>query len=113
MTENNDIIYLFGYSERIGKYLERLIPILKAQIDKGSNIGIIFIHDGVINTSSRGRITESVNILLKLKIALYALIPDLKARGIALEHVRESIKPIEYDEMVDIIDATPKLISWM
>ena len=97
----------------VRKYLERLIPLLKAQIIKGSTIGLIFIHDGVINTSSRGRNPESVNELINLKVSLYALIPDLKARGIALEHVRESIRPIEYDEMVDIIDTTPKLISWM
>ena len=113
MAENNDIVYLFGYSERMGKYLERLIPLLKVQINKGSNIGLIFIHDGVINTSSRGKTPESVKELISLKVTLYKLIPDLKSRGIDLDHVHEIITSIEYDEFVDIIDATPKLISWM
>jgi sulfur relay protein TusB/DsrH len=113
LTENKDIIYLFGYSERMGKHLERLVPLLKAQIAKGSRIGLIFIHDGVINSSSRGKILDSVKQLFNSEIELYTLIPDLKARGISLDHVHETIKPIEYDELIDIIDATPKLISWM
>ncbi len=110
---DNDIVYLFGYSERMGRYLERMMPLLKAQKDKGSRIGLIFIHDGVINASSKGKTPELVKELISLKVSLYTLIPDLKARGIALDHIHETIKPIQYDELIDIIDATPKLISWM
>ena len=113
MAENIKIIYLFGYSERMGKHLERLVPLLNSQINNGSNIGLIFIHDGVINTTSKGKTPESVKELLGLNITLYTLIPDLKARGIALDHLHQKIVPIEYDQLVDIIDATPKVISWM
>ena len=113
MAENINMIYLFGYSERTGKHLERIVPLLKSQINKGSKIGLIFIHDGVINATSKGKTPESVNELLGLNIALYTLIPDLKARGIALDHIHQKVVPIEYDQLVDIIDATPKVISWM
>jgi sulfur relay protein TusB/DsrH len=113
MAENIKIVYLFGYSERMGKHLERLVPLLKSQINKGSNIGLIFIHDGVINTTSKGKTPESVKELLGLNITLYTLIPDLKARGIALDHIHQKLVPIDYDQLVDIIDATPKVISWM
>ena len=113
MTKDLKILYLFGFSERMGKHLERLIPLLKSQINKGIKIGVIFIHDGVINSSSKGKVPDSVKHLISLNVELFTLIPDLKARGIVLNHIHEKIFPIEYDELVDLIDATPKLISWI
>ena len=113
MAEDKNILYLFGYSERMGKNLERLIPLLKSQKSKEAKIGLIFIHDGVINTSSKGKIPDSVKELIDLNVNLFTMIPDLKARGISIEHIIDRIKPIDYGELVDLIDATPKLISWM
>lgn len=113
MTETVNMLYLFGFSERMGNHLENLIPLLKSQLTKGSKIGLIFIHDGVINSSSKGKIPNSVKILMDLSITLYTMIPDLKARGISLENINDGIRPIDYEELVDIIDVTPKIISWM
>ena len=113
MAEMVNMLYLFGFSERMGNHLENLIPLLKSQLTKGSKIGLIFIHDGVINSSKKGKIPNSVKVLLDLSISLYTMIPDLKARGISLENINNGIKPIDYEELVDIIDATPKIISWM
>ena len=106
-------LYLFGFSEITGNHLERLLPILKGQIKKGGQIGIVLIHDGVIGINKRGRITKAMEELLSLKVILYAMIPDLKARGIDLEQTHEKIKPIEYDDLIDILDNTLKIISWM
>ena len=113
MSENLDIIYLFGFSSNNGTYLERLLPILKTQKTKDSKIGLVLIHDGVIGISTRGKIPKQMEDLLSLNIALFAMIPDLKARGIALDYISEKIKPIEYDDLIDILDTTPKVISWM
>lgn len=113
MAENINILYLFGFSERMGNHLENLVPLLKSQLKKGSKVGLIFIHDGVINSSKKGKIPNSVKDLMNLSIILYTMIPDLKARGISKENINEGIKPIDYEELVDIIDATPKIISWM
>jgi len=41
------------------------------------------------------------------------MIPDLQARGIALENIHDKVKPIGYDDLTDILDITPKIISWM
>jgi sulfur relay protein TusB/DsrH len=106
-------LYLFGFSEITGNHLERLLPILKGQIKKGSQIGIVLIHDGVIGINKRGRITEAMEELLSLKVTLYAMIPDLKARGINLEQTHEKIKPIEYDDLIDLLDNKLKIVSWM
>jgi sulfur relay protein TusB/DsrH len=113
MEQNIDMIYLFGFSGNTGTHLERLLPILKTQKKKDSKIGIVLIHDGVIGISTKGRIPKHMEDLLDLNISVFAMIPDLKARGIALKYISEKIRPIEYDDLIDILDTTPKIISWM
>ncbi|MBY9010269.1 MAG: hypothetical protein KGD74_10435 [Candidatus Lokiarchaeota archaeon] len=113
MAENRNVLYLFGYSEMTGTHLERLLPILKAQVNKGSQIGFVLIHDGVIGINKKGRIPKMMEELLNMKITVYAMIPDLQARGIALENIHDKVKAIEYDDLTDILDVTPKIISWM
>ncbi|MHA1150194.1 MAG: sulfurtransferase complex subunit TusB [Promethearchaeota archaeon] len=113
MSDHYDIVYLFGFSERSMRQVERLLPILKEQKNKGKKTSLILLLDGVINAISKGGLPESVKELLALDMSLYVMIPDLNARGIALENIQEKIKPIDYLEMVDILDATPKIISWM
>ncbi len=113
MAENRKVLYLFGYSEMTGTHLERLLPILKAQINKGSQIEMVLIHDGVIGINKKGKIPKKMEELLNMNITIYAMIPDLQARGIAQEHIQDKIKPIEYDDLIDILDVTPKIISWM
>ena len=113
MTENRNVLYLFGYSEMTGTHLERLLPILKAQASKGSQIGVVLIHDGVIGINKKGRIPGKMEELLNMNITVYAMIPDIQARGIAQEHIHDKVKPIGYDDLIDILDVTPKIISWM
>ena len=113
MPENRNVLYLFGYSEMTGTHLERLLPILKAQVNKGSQIGFVLIHDGVIGINKKGRIPKMMEELINMKITVYAMIPDLQARGIALESIHDKVKAIEYDDLTDILDVTPKIISWM
>ena len=113
MSENRNVLYLFGYSEMTGTHLERLLPIIKAQVNKGSQIGFVLIHDGVIGINKKGRIPKMMEELLNMKITVYAMIPDLQARGIALENIHDKVKAIEYDDLTDILDVTPKIISWM
>ncbi|MHA1194405.1 MAG: DsrH/TusB family sulfur relay protein [Promethearchaeota archaeon] len=113
MSENRKVLYLFGYSEMTGTHLERLMPILKGQVNKGSPIGFVLIHDGVIGINKKGKIPKKMEELLNMNITIYAMIPDLQARGIALENIHDNVKPIEYDDLIDILDVTPKIISWM
>ncbi len=113
MSESLDMVYLYGFSSTTGKHLERLFPILKAQKAKNSRIGIVLIHDGVIGITTKGRIPKELEDLFDLEIQLFIMIPDLKARGIALNYISEKVRPIEYDDLIDILDTTPKIISWM
>lgn len=108
-----DILYLFGFSEMMERQLEQLLPILKAQLKKNHQIGFVLMHDGVIGFSKKGKTPESIKDLLDLDIALYALKPDIKARGIPLNQLHDKIKAIEYDELVDVLESTQKIISWL
>lgn len=108
-----DILYLFGFSERTGNHLERLLPLLKVQIKKGTTVGLVFIHDGVIGLNPNGAIPSQVEELLNSNITLKAMVPDMKARGIPVESLHDKVKPIEYDELVDLLDSSQKIISWM
>jgi sulfur relay protein TusB/DsrH len=113
MSENLYMLYLFGYSGLTGNQLERLLPILKSQIKKNTKLGLVLIHDGVIGITTKGKIPRDMEELLSLDVAVFAMKSDMMARGIAPEYIHDKIKSIEYDDMIDLIDATPKVISWM
>ena len=113
MTENLDMIYLFGFSGLTGNHLMRLLPILKSQIKKNTKLGLVLIHDGVIGITTKGKIPKQMEELLSLDVAVFAMRSDMKARGIAPEYVHDKIMSIEYDYLIDVIDDTPKVISWM
>ena len=108
-----DILYLFGFSMRTGTHLQRLLPIVKKQKERGSKIGFVLIHDGVIGTTANSVIPKTLEELMNLGISIFAMVPDMKARGLPVDNLRSNIKPVEYSELVDILDETEKVISWM
>ena len=115
MDKKLDIIYLFGYSLRTQTHLKRLIPIIKSQVSKGSIVGVVLIHDGVIGTSVKGEIPSEIRALTVSNglLNLYVMVPDLEARGLSKDGLLENIKPIEYDDLVDLLEQSTKIISWM
>lgn len=113
MTENLDIVYLYGNSPRDGAYMDTLIPLIKTQSTNSLKVGIVFIHDGVINASSKRASSEQVNKLMEFPITIFVMAPDLKARGILLDSINNAVKPINYGDLVDILDSSEKVISWM
>jgi len=110
---NEELVYLYGFSTRKQVYLDNLLGILKNQTDNGSSIAIVLIHDGVIGTSQSGTIPNSLDKLLNLSVSVFAMTPDLLARGIEPNTTDPRIKCIEYYELVDILAQTPKVASWM
>ena len=113
MEIEKDIVYLYGFSTRKQVYLDNLLGIVSEQIENNVSIAIVLIHDGVIGTSQSGIIPGLLDKLLNLSISVFALIPDLLARGIELNTVDPRIKCIEYNDLVDILAQTPKVASWM
>jgi sulfur relay protein TusB/DsrH len=113
MTDNLDLVYLFGFSELTGNHLRRLLPILESQIKKNTKLGLVLIQDGVIGITTMGKIPKQMDELLNLDIAVFAMIADVISRGIRPEFIHNKIESIDYDELIDLIDNTPKVISWM
>jgi len=108
-----DIVYLYGFSTRKQMYLDNLLGIVSEQIENNVSISIVLIHDGVIGTSQSGTIPSLLDKLLNLSVSVFALLPDLLARGIEPNTIDRRIKCIDYDELVDILAQIPKVASWM
>ena len=113
MNTENSIIYLYGFSLRLRDKLESLLEILKEQIRSNIEINIVLIHDGVIGATTKGKIPENLLELSNLPINIYAVIPDLKARGMDPNNLFNKIKGIEYEDLVDILVNKIKIVSWM
>ena len=112
MEEENKILYLFGFSPNKVMQLENLIKIITEQVNN-LEISLVLLHDGVIGFSNKGIITKTINTLFNLPIKIYALIPDIKARGIDIEDINNRVNCIDYDELVDLLTEIPRIASWM
>ncbi|MHA1147282.1 MAG: sulfurtransferase complex subunit TusB [Promethearchaeota archaeon] len=109
----DSILYLFGFSPFQGTQLKNLIEIIKLQVLSDIKISLVLLHDGVIGASQKGRTPEFLKHLLKLPIQFKALLPDLKARGINASELLQEIEGIEYKDLVDLLVANQKIVSWM
>ena len=113
MGVKNSIVYLFGFSSRFEIKLRSLLEIVEEQIEEDIKISIVLIHDGVIGVSKKELTPPVLNDLLKHPVDIYAMIPDIKARGIDYQNLLEKIKGINYDDLVDILVSSQKIVSWM
>ena len=73
---------------------------------------ILLIEDGVYaalkGTAVEGKVREAVG-----KHKVYALGPDLKARGMADDRVIDGIALVDYAGFVDLVEASDKLQAWL
>ncbi|MFX1314641.1 MAG: DsrH/TusB family sulfur metabolism protein [Promethearchaeota archaeon] len=113
MEEKSSIVCLYGFSLRLGAQLDNLLNILKQYSQLKISIKVVLIHDSVIGTSKKSKIPSFLKELLNLPLTIYAMIPDLNARGMNRIDLRKGIEGIGYEELVDILTKTPKIISWM
>jgi sulfur relay protein TusB/DsrH len=113
MNINNSIVYLYGFSLENSDEAKSLIKILNEQLKHEINIKLILIHDGVNRTTIKGVIPKLLKNLLELPINIFAVIPDIKARGMDYNNLNNKIKPIDYGQLVDILVNTQKVVSWL
>ncbi len=114
VMESKRIIYLFGYSINIYKAFKELVKIIEDQVQVlSAEVSLVFLHDGVIGLSKKSEINPNLEKLMGLAANLFALVPDMKARGMDLNEIQEKIKLIDYNALVDLLVDHPKIVSWM
>lgn len=72
---------------------------------------ILLIEDGVYAVTKDSVLTTLMNEAL-LKHPIYALIPDIEARGLQTKLIAD-IKLIDYDGFVDLVVAHQNVQSWL
>jgi len=76
---------------------------------KGS--AILFIEDGVYATTNGTAVADKLKQAMG-EMTVYALEPDLKARGIA-DKVMDGIKLVDYAGFVDLVAEHDKVQAWL
>lgn len=113
MNEQPSLVYLYGFSTALESKLHTVKEIIEFQLNQGAQITFVFIHDAVIGSSHKHKISLLMKELLELPIKFYSMIPDLKARGLDSENLHSNIKGIDYEDLVEILATTLKIVSWM
>lgn len=73
---------------------------------------ILLIEDGVYGALKGTAAAERVSAAIGDK-TVYALGPDLKARGFGEDRVIEGIRIIDYAGFVDLVEANDKVQAWL
>nr|MDO8084056.1 DsrH/TusB family sulfur metabolism protein [Candidatus Sigynarchaeum springense] len=110
-TKKHNIVYLVGHSARQECHLENIIPLVDPQYESGKNVGIVLMQDGVIGTSRIGTVPETLTYFIEMDIPVHVLAPDLKARGINPDQLIDKVDVITYEDLVDILAESNKVIS--
>ncbi|MBN1800652.1 MAG: hypothetical protein JW891_04055 [Candidatus Lokiarchaeota archaeon] len=113
MVEKINITYLYGYGSDALNHLNTIIPLINEQIASGSKIGMVLIHDSVVLSFSKRKFNDIIKNLFDLPVKFFAMSPDLKARGISADNLFDKVEPIEYTDLVDVLENSEKIVSWM
>lgn len=107
------ILYLFGYSINNYAALIKILNIVRLQKELDTDISFVFMQDGVIGLTKESKKADYLLSLLDLNISFYVLLPDLKARGINPDKILNHITKIEYENLVDLLVANKRIVSWL
>ncbi len=113
MNEDKELVYLYGFSLRQHDRSESLLKIFNEHIKQKTKISLILLHDGVIGVTQKSKIPPVLEKLLQTPITIYALISDILARGMDLKDLRNHIKAVDYEDLVDILVNNLKIVSWL
>ncbi len=73
---------------------------------------VLLIEDGVYGALKDSATTEKVQSAMA-KFSLYALGPDLKARGVGEQQLIEGVTVVDYDGFVDLVTEYDKVQAWL
>ena len=85
---------------------------LQSAIEGLENVEVVLMEDAVVGTAK----TESESPympLIQANVPLYGLTEDIKARGMNPENLAGGIAPIDYGKLIDLIEKSERVISWL
>lgn len=101
-------LVLYGYSGFYHCQRNRL----QSAIEGLENVEIVLMEDATVGTSKTETETPYTP-LIRANVPLYGLSEDLKARGMDPENLAGGITPIDYDKLIDLIETSERIISWL
>ena len=109
----HSVLYLFGFSPRLCKGVQKLVNLVSLQVKNGNNVGVALVHDGVVGAAPKESVPSEINSLLNTGATVYVLEADLEARGLSKMTLAEGIDRIDYDTLIDLIVESEALFSWV
>ena len=86
---------------------------LKSCLDHASSgDSILLIEDGVLGARKGGSFAQSLTEM-KSSCAVYALGPDLAARGVTKDDLAEGVELVDYAGFVDLAAAATRVCAWL
>ena len=98
-------LILFGFSGFDAPRVSELTTTVATLEDPA----IVLMQDAIIGSHT----VEPYHDLLSKSTPIYVLKEDLEARGFATDKIAAGMTPVTYLELVDLIDAAEKVISWL
>jgi tRNA 2-thiouridine synthesizing protein B len=86
-------------------------PTLDTVLRLAKSGALLLIEDGVY-AATRGNAAEPKLREAMGRVAVYALMPDLQARGVA-DRLIEGVATVDYEGFVDLVVEHPNCQSWL
>jgi tRNA 2-thiouridine synthesizing protein B len=90
-------------------------PLEKNTLDTALGLarsGALLLIEDAVYAASRGNGAEAKLREAMAKLKVYALMPDLQARGMA-DRLIDGVSPIDYEGFVDLVVEHPNCQSWL
>jgi len=90
-------------------------PLEKPTLDRVLRLtksGALLLIEDAVYAATRGNSAEAKLREAMAKLQVYALMPDLQARGMA-DRLIDGVKPVDYEGFVDLVVEHPNCQSWL
>lgn len=77
-----------------------------------SKLGIVFVGNGIYHVALKENNKHS-SLLDKKDVKLYVLTEDIETRGFKIENIDERVRPVKYEDLVDLIFDKYEKVIWL
>ena len=99
---------LYGYSGFDNQNME----LFKKTLLPSDRLHVVLMQDAVVGSLKAG-FSSYYGDLLSQGAKIYCVREDLHARGFLDSELKEEIEAVEYSQVIDYIEETERLISWL